>query len=711
MKHPETGDFASLIADANRFKDVEQRIEALPTKKQRGDALEVFAEAYLRTIWATQINEVWPEPTIPLSLRQRYLLPIPDKGADGLVELTNGQYHTYQVKFRTGRPNLTWSELSTFLGISSEAQGRFVLTNSEALPEVVTQRGVYSISGLELDRLTSEDLVQIARCITGERVERKPKTPKPHQAEAVQKIITAFQKTDRAQAIMACGTGKTLVGLWAMEQIPENDRILVLVPSLALLAQTLQEYIRETSWESLPAICVCSDPTVTTKADKIVLERSELPFDVSTDAATVQRFLRRDLNRHVVFSTYQSSRVVADGMDGRPFDLAIFDEAHKTGTRGRTAFAFALNDANISIKKRLFMTATPRHYNIRRRTKEGDAALAYSIDDEAVFGKRSYSLPFAEAVEAGEICPFKIVISVVTREMLRRELEVSETVIDDQSVKSQAVARQVALEKALEKHSLKKIVTFHNRVSSAKDFASDGPEGMGRHAPNFELMHVNGKQRASERARTLDEFERVDRAMISNAGCLTEGVNLPALDLVAFMSPKRSKVDIVQAVGRAMRKPPDVVKKFGYVFIPLFLDLEEGETEEEALERTDFDELWSVLQAMQEQDSRLATVIQELRVQEGRDVKPDFDRLLQFVEVLAPELTLSEIRRGVEVQCLERMGVTWDLRYGELAAYKEAHGNCNVPQGWRRILNWGAGLLRSGRPTRKAICRKSECSG
>ena len=121
MKHPATGAFQSLITGANRFKDVEQRIEALPTRKERGDALEVFAEAYLRTIRATQIKEVWPETTIPPSLKQRYLLPTRDKGADGLVQLTNGEYHTYQVKFRTGRPNLTWTELGTFVGISTEA--------------------------------------------------------------------------------------------------------------------------------------------------------------------------------------------------------------------------------------------------------------------------------------------------------------------------------------------------------------------------------------------------------------------------------------------------------------------------------------------------------------------------------------------------------------------------------------------------------------
>ena len=143
---------------------------------------------------------------------------------------------------------------------------------------------------------------------------------------------------------MACGTGKTLVGLWTIEQIPKNDRVLVLVPSLALLDQTLLEYAQETSWESLPAICVCSDPSVAKEADRIIVDPTELPFPVSTDPGDVRAFLKRPLERHVVFSTYQSAKVVADGMDGRTFKLAIFDEAHKTATRSKTAFAFALNE-------------------------------------------------------------------------------------------------------------------------------------------------------------------------------------------------------------------------------------------------------------------------------------------------------------------------------------------------------------------------------
>jgi hypothetical protein len=182
---------------------------------------------------------------------------------------------------------------------------------------------------------------------------------------------------------------------------------------------------------------------------------------------------------------------------------------------------------------------------------------------------------------------------------------------------------------------------------------------------------------------------------MSNARCLTEGVDVPAVDVVAFLAPRKSKVDIVQAAGRAMRKPDDkdvgYVKETGYILLPLFLETQKNESLEEAVRRTDYEQAWDVLQAMQEQDEVLADIIREMREERGRLGGFDDSRLRERVEVLGPELSLDVLRSAVSTAIVDRLGVTWDERYGELESYKQRFGNCNVPKVWeenQQLSNW-----------------------
>ncbi|MCX6847071.1 MAG: DEAD/DEAH box helicase family protein, partial [Verrucomicrobia bacterium] len=211
-------------------------------------------------------------------------------------------------------------------------------------------------------------------------------------------MLPALERHDRVSAIMACGTGKSLVSLWVAERI-QASRILVLVPSLALLRQLLHEWLRETRLPNLAYLCVCSDATVKDGLDSIATEQSDLDFQVSTESASVRDFLDVPYSgTKIVFSTYQSARVIGMALKaGESFDFAVFDEAHKTAGREGRNFAFALDDANLSIRKRLFLTATPRHYNPRQQNSEGEAQLIFSMDRPDVYGPQAYCLTFAEA--------------------------------------------------------------------------------------------------------------------------------------------------------------------------------------------------------------------------------------------------------------------------------------------------------------------------
>ncbi len=201
--------------------------------------------------------------------------------------------------------------------------------------------GFYCIRGNDLDRLEPRDFKVIFEWLKGIAVSKKRKSPQPHQAEALKAILDSFNENDRTTVLMACGTGKTLVALWAAERMG-CKKILVLVPSLALLSQTLHEWFRETHWEQLAHLCVCSDPSVSRGTDDIIIKQQDLDFPVTTESKIVREFLERNYDGiKVVFSTYQSSFVVAEGMDKNdPFDLGIFDEAHKTAGREGTKLTF-----------------------------------------------------------------------------------------------------------------------------------------------------------------------------------------------------------------------------------------------------------------------------------------------------------------------------------------------------------------------------------
>jgi len=687
-KHDKTNWFLKkeLLDGVRKFSQLEKKISKLLTDKEKGDALEVFAEAWLALNPVTQAEEVWPFEQIPSKLKRELRLDKKDMGVDGLVKTGTGENHAYQVKFRSGRPALTWRELSTFVGLADKTDRKLVFTNCEKLPPLLEKReDVFSVRGSNLDELGPEDFERMLVWLKTGRVKPEPKrTPREDQLEAMEKIEEAFKdkREKRATAVMACGTGKTVTALWTAERLGYK-KILVLVPSLALLSQTLQEWMKETSWKKVSYICVCSDKTVDRGMDNWEVRQSDLPFPVGTDSEAVKEFFsKRTGGVKIVFSTYQSAHVVAEGMTAKSgFDFGIFDEAHKTAGRQGTKFAVALKDENLPIKKRLFLTATPRHYNVLKKDKEGEAELVYSMDDEAVYGRLVYELPFAEAAKKKIICGYKVLISVVTSEEVDEELlSKGEVLIKGDEIKARQVANQLALKRAVEKFPVKKAFTFHSFVKAAASFTSDGPEGLKTHLPEFETFHVSGAMPVSDRESLLHEFKDSKKSVMSNARCLTEGVNVPTVDAVAFMSPKKSKVDIVQAVGRAMRKAGR--KKKGYILIPLFLQKVKDESIEDALERTDFGEVWDVLQAMSEQDEVLAEIISQAVFEKAKTKVKGYDdrKFKEKVEVLGSVVSLERLERAVTAKCIDKLGVSWDVRYGGLVAYKEEHGNCNVPQ-------------------------------
>jgi predicted helicase len=363
---------------------------------------------------------------------------------------------------------------------------------------------------------------------------------------------------------MACGTGKTLVALWLSEAM-DARRTLILVPSLSLLAQTLREW-RANANRPFEALPVCSDETVRGE-DLLVAHTSDLPFPVTTDAGEIAAFLRKRGPR-VVFSTYQSSPKIAEAFAGTMvpgFDLAIADEAHRVAGSVAEDFGTILDARAIHAVHRLFMTATPRYVKswVRRQAEKADIDVA-SMDDHDKFGPVLHRLTFGEAIERDLLSDYQVAVVAVDDETVRAFAERGTFVaFGDGIVDARTLAAQIGLAKAMRKWNLRRTVSFHSRVDWARRFADSLPEVVewmpARQRPTGSLWgdHVSGGMSSGERDVRLNRLRELgtqERGLLSNARCLAEGVDVPTLDGVAFIDPRRSEVDVVQAVGRAIRK-------------------------------------------------------------------------------------------------------------------------------------------------------------
>jgi superfamily II DNA or RNA helicase len=694
VRHPKATFFVQqhLFAGLTSFAELERRIAALPDEQSRGAAFEVFAEAYLATQRIHQAREVWPGDTMPPSLQQRLRLPLKDMGVDGVFVTTSDETACYQVKFRTGRPSLTWSELSTFFGLADAGVQRLVLTNCDEIADTAAERpGAVFVRGSDLDQLTAEDFQAIEAWLVGSIAPKKKKTPLEHQNAALSDILNGLNRHPRVTALMACGSGKTLIALWTAER-RNAKTVLVLLPSLALVRQTLHEWLRETSWPDVEYRCVCSDATVQPEEDALIVRPSEVDFLVTTQSGDIRRFLERQTNAvKLVFSTYHSAAVVAEAVVGlTPFDLGVFDEAHKTAGREGMKFGLALTDNNLPIARRLFLTATPRHYDIAPENKSGEDRTVFSMDVPEIYGPVVHRLPFSTAAKLGIITDYKVLISIVTSDMVTDELlRRGIVIVEGEEIKARQVANQIALKSAIDQHGVSRVFTFHSKVAAANSFTSAGPEGIATHLPGFHCAHINGAMSTAYRKRLMDEFANAPRAILSNARCLTEGVDVPAVDMVAFLSPRRSLVDIVQATGRAMRLSPG--KKFGYVLVPLYVEKARGESITEAVKRSDFDEVWNVLRKLQEHDDLLAQIISEMRIQRGATGGYDDTRLRERLQFIGPAISLESLRESITAACLDAIGDGWFECYGQLLTYQKKHGKIDMPARWpenQKLATW-----------------------
>ncbi|MBP5622951.1 MAG: DEAD/DEAH box helicase family protein, partial [Thermoguttaceae bacterium] len=681
-----------------------------------------------------------------------------DLGIDLVARTEYGDYWAIQCKCYAEDANIDKGAVDSFLANASRS---FVDPETAVTQEfsnlvwVQTTRKKWganaetAIQGLNkpFNRISLHDLEissvdwdKLREGLYGDKARLPGKQPMKHQLKAISDAIVHFvhNDNDRGKLIMACGTGKTFTAQRIMEEMTEdNSFVLFLVPSIALLGQTLNAWSTDKR-DDFKAICVCSDAKVSKKmkeADEQDENVADLAYPASTNIKSIAKQLfqfDKDGSRIVIFSTYQSIDVVKEAIDayGREVDLIICDEAHRTTgailkSREESSFTKIHNNDFIKAKKRLYMTATPRLYreSVKVKAKENeDVDLLCSMDDTEIYGEEFHRLSFNEAVSNELLTDYKVLVLTVSEDDIPKEIrdQIKERYVEakDENKESELqfddATKLIGCINRLSKRIrgdngvtweqdpivMKRAVAFCQTINPSKsnpNFASTQiaeyfpiickdykevlPEDERQKVVNVEAKHIDGSMDASTRNERIawlkeDTDENVCR-VLCNVRCLSEGVDVPALDAVLFLSPRNSEVEVVQSVGRVMRsfgKGTGHEKKYGYIIIPVIVP--NDVTPEQALADNErFKVVWTILNALRSHDENFNAHVNQISLNKQRPPKitvggvpqgaytiginaPEGDALTLNDEDVAKQLTFrfGEFQDGIYAKLVEKVG-------------------------------------------------------
>ncbi len=637
-------------------------------ERDKGDRFERLMQAYLTTEpqYAQLYDEVWMWTNYPHRGVRK------DTGIDLVARARDtGELTAIQCKFFDPSTMVTKPMLDSFLAASSktldgkpEFAARLVISTSDnwgSNAEDAVENQNPPVQRLRVQDLddSSIDWSQFSLNAPSELTKKAAKQPFPHQKTAIEKVITGFETADRGKLIMACGTGKTFTSLKLVEQmVPRGGTVLFLVPSISLLSQTLKEWTIESA-VPLRSFAVCSDVSVGKRKTDEDIPVTDLAYPATTNTTKLVAKFAEIADGFdgitVVFSTYQSIDVVAKAqVEGVPeFDLIVCDEAHRTtgvtlSGEEESAFVRVHSQEYVKGKKRLYMTATPRIYADASRSKAEEAgAVLTDMNTPEFYGQEFHRLGFGEAVSMGRLTDYKVLVLAVDESYISTRFqrlladENNELTLDD-------AAKIVGCWNGLSKRSLtpeefvldpepmKRAVAFAKNISESKKIAElfekvveAEIEAIDRESDesaadllDVEVHHVDGTYNVLDRNKELDWLKQDPGAgnarILTNAKVLSEGVDVPALDAVMFLNPRDSVVDVVQSVGRVMRKLEG--KKYGYVILPIGVPADMDPAT--ALnDNKKYKVVWQVLQALRAHDERFDAMVNKIDLTKSTEGK------------------------------------------------------------------------------------------
>jgi predicted helicase len=646
--------FDKIIYDLER-EDMAQR--------DRGTLFELLVTAYLKKepMYARLFDKVWMLGDVP----EEYGIPKKDTGVDLVARnRETGELIAIQCKYYAKETTIQKSHIDSFLnevGKSYYAEGIIVTStdkwSSNANDALLNRDKNIARIGLSQLRESEIDWSQFSFEKPQTIALKSPKQPRSHQIPAIEAVVSEFETVDRGKLIMAPGTGKTYTSMVIAEEMAEKKngtfRVLYLVPSIQLLSQSLRGWTADSKYrEDMDTFAVCSDRKVTkkTKGENEFedIAAADLGYPATTDyhklierqqviesADYQSKFL-------VVFSTYQSIDVIIEAQKNGfyEFDLVVCDEAHRTTgatEAGKEASAFVKvhSDNNIKAKKRLYQTATPRIYgeDVKQKAEELSVVIA-DMNDEDIYGEEFYRIGFGDAVNKGILTDYKVMILAVDEEAIARSFQTMLANKRDTELEFDDVTKIIGCWNGMIKRKSNSNVISANPMKRAIAFAGTIREsklikqmftevvdmyvnesGDQREQVRVEIDHADGSMNALQKNEKISwlkaEVPQNTCRILSNARFLTEGVDVPDLDAVMFLKPRKSRIDIAQAVGRVMRKAEG--KDYGYVILPIGIPA--GVDENSVLDKNEkYQVVWDVLNALRSLDERFDATINKLEL-------------------------------------------------------------------------------------------------
>lgn len=633
-------------------------------QRDRGTYFEQLVQIYLQNepIYKNLYSDVWQLKDVP----KEYGIPKKDTGVDLVAKNRNtGELTAIQAKFYKGKVGK--AEINSFiaeLGKSYYSAGMIVSTtdewNQNALDTVDSQTKQVQKIGLSDLRHSKVDWSSVDFEKPKEIIVKSYKKTRDYQAKAIELAKEYFKTHDRGMLVMAPGTGKTFTSLKMVEQLAKDSNqkvynVLYLVPSIQLLTQTLFGWNADSSDDfNLNSFAVTSDRKATKKKandDDADILATDIGFPATTNSVEVVKNYQSlkyegdKVTLNVIFSTYQSIDVIHQAQElGYPeFDFIVSDEAHRTtGLKEQgqedSTFTKVHSNAIVKGKLRLYQTATPKIYSDDAKSKGVEKSVVISsMDDESIFGTEIFRLGFGEAVGRGYLTDYKVMVLTVEEEAMTKNLQ--QTLADSENgLGIDDVGRIVGVWNGMIKREgatgkvsgqpMKRAISFIDTIANSKKIAekfnSVVNEYLGDSAEEsfrIDVRHVDGTLNALQKKEALDwlagEIDNNEARVLSNVKFLTEGIDVPNLDGVIFFAPKKSQVDIVQAVGRIMRKFEG--KEYGYIILPIVIPA--GVTPENVLDdNKTYAAVWQVLNALRATDERFNAIVNQLQLNKK---KPD----------------------------------------------------------------------------------------
>jgi superfamily II DNA or RNA helicase len=663
----------TILTKSKNWASFKRSVDYLDNR-QKGDAFEDLAQHFFQIDpkYRTKLKNVWNvnKREVPSRIHRKLNLQSLDLGIDLLAETTEGEFWAIQCKYHSDqRRSLKLDEvegcMSLAFGHCNGISLAIICTSAEKysrhLKKYAEEKLAYC-DGSVWRSLDENFFKAVRKNLKGQSQPIKALKPRPHQKRAIKNALGHFviKKNERGKMIMPCGSGKSLTGYWIADKF-KAKKILVAVPSLALIKQTLEVWAEQSvaNKKNVRWICVCSDKSVgNISNDDVAVQLQDLGIKIHTKPAEIASWLKkRSSATTVVFTTYQSGEAIATASKRAKysFDLGICDEAHKTvGAKGK-AFSHLLYEKNIKVKRRLFMTATERRYG-------GSTDKVISMDDHDLYGETFELLSFKEALECKPaiLSDYKIITIGVTQQEVRENIRKNILVRPskgawNEETEIQMLTAALALRKAIKLKGIKHAVSFHSSIARAvafretQDKLTQSMRGLGK----LETFHVSAKVQTADREKILDEFAESKRSLITNARCLTEGVDVKQIDCVVFADPKKSAVDIVQAVGRALR--PFEGKKYGYVIVPQLID---SKTVKGRIEQNEsFKDILMTLRALAANDERIVEYFRS--VSEGKKVLKR-DTSFEFVTPVGTKIDYEQFEDELKLRVWSRLAkLSW----------------------------------------------------